>query len=622
MNLKFSLFCVLLACALFLPQPAQSSELIRDQLAERLQQAEADSLISVIIVMQDRPDLTILEAAATGKSKQERRRVVLNILKEHARNSQRDLKLELRSALPADLFDQMKFLWINNTVAGWLPASLIRSLAERNDIESIGLNIPREAFIGTRVTTPAALRKPTPSAGRALVWSLPWIGADTAWSTYNVDGNGVTIAVVDTGADYYHSDLTKNIWINPGENLDGDTEVWDSDDMNGKDDDNNGYVDDLVGYDFGLGDNNPMDDYGHGTHCSGSAAGDGTGGTQTGVAPGANIMVCKVGYWVTTSDEATCWEGMEYAADMGADVLTMSMGWLQEWDPRRVTWRQTCQYVKAAGTVLCIAAGNERSYTWITAPDNLRTPGDCPEVIAVGATGYKNNTYAYFSSYGPSEWYESPFFDYPYPPGLVKPDVCAPGENINSTTWGGGYSGDSWSGTSMATPHVAGVCALMLEANPSLTPDDVQQLMEISATDLGATGKDNDYGSGLVWCPDAVYEALNFGPALTVTATPYSTVVPRGGSLDLDININNSDPSPVSVDGWLDLDIYGSPWLYNPLKGPKVITIPGNGNLNQFLSLPVSYTAPIGNIYELFVRVGTHPGTVKGEDSFTFEVTP
>jgi len=584
-------------------------------------QAEQGDLVRVIIVMKDRPDVAQLDAAASGKSRQLGRRAVCSLLKRHAAESQADIRAYLESMASQGRAEGMKHLWINNTIAGWVDRSVVAEIAKRSDIRSIRENVPREAFMAPVQPAPAPAPSPAAGGGRANAWGIEWIGAAQAWCTYGVDGSGVVVAMIDTGMDYYHSDLSNNTWVNPGEDMDNDGVVWDTDDLNGVDDDGNGYIDDLVGYDFGLGDNNPMDDYGHGTHCSGTVGGDGSGGTQTGVAPGVKLMTCKCGYWVTYTDEATCWEGMEYAADNGADVLSMSMGWWQEWLPHRVTWRETCQYVKAAGTTQVICAGNERHYTWIVEPDNIRTPGDCPEVVCAGALGYKNNTYAYFSSYGPTEWYEAPFFDYPYPPGLTKPDMTAPGENVNSTTWNGGYSGDTWSGTSMSTPHIAGVCALMLEANPSLTPDDVQQILEDTAIDLGAAGKDNDYGSGMVWAPDAVQGALNHG-GVSVTLTPVTTVVPRGGDLDFWVDILNTGSAPVTTDAWIDVDLYGSPYSGNPVRGPLVITIPASGTINSLQHVHIPMAAPVGNIYDLYLRLGTHPSSVIAEDSFSFEVTP
>ena len=191
---------------------------------------------------------------------------------------------------------------------------------------------------------------------------------------------------------------------------------------NGIDDDGNGYVDDLIGWDVEFGDNNPDDNNSHGSHVAGTVAGDGTSGTQAGMAPDAQIMVLRVG--LTFADEPDVWEAMQYAADNGADSISMSLGWPHGQNPDRATWRNNCENTIDLGTAMVIAAGNEGSGN---EPDNIRTPGDVPRIISVGATDCSDNI-ASFSSRGPVSWENvAPYNAHPYPPGLVKPDVSAPG---------------------------------------------------------------------------------------------------------------------------------------------------------------------------------------------------
>ena len=348
----------------------------------------------------------------------------------------------------------------------------------------------------------------------------------------------------DTGVNYNHVDLADHVWVNSAE-IPG----------NMLDDDSNGYVDDYYGYDFANTDSDPVDDNGHGTHTAGTVAGDGTAGRNTGVAPDARIMSLKVlDYWGSGA-EFDVWEAMQYAVDMGADVLTFSIGWLYYYGPDRATWRASFDGVRAAGVCAAVAAGNEGEYWmlpwWYPPPENLRTPGDVPPpwlhpdqtltgglsgVVSVGATD-SSDILADFSSIGPVAWDSiAPYLDYPYNPemGLLDPDVSAPGVEVTSlrhTSNTGYVGGSSWSGTSMACPHVAGLMALMLSKNPTLNPAQVDSIIELTALELGALGKDNEYGSGRIRICEAI-SAVPMGiqeerPGFRVSSVPSLSITPN-----------------------------------------------------------------------------------------------
>ena len=355
-----------------------------------------------------------------------------------------------------------------------------------------------------------------------------------------IDGTGVVVAMIDSGADLGHTDLAGRLWTNPGE-VPG----------NGIDDDHNGYVDDVVGYDFGDRDSDPMDTDGHGTHTAGTVVGDGTAGTLTGVAPGATIMVCKVGLYINEVDEASVWEGIEYAVDNGAHVISMSLGWSQEWNPDRATWRAACENAVACGVTVVVAAGNER-YIY-QPPEDIRTPGDVPCVISVGATRYNQDRLTNFSSTGPVTWADvPPYNDHPYPPGLIKPDVCAPGEKVNSTVLHGGYSGDTWDGTSMATPHVAGTVALLLQSNPNLEPGEIKEALENHALDLGDPGDDTLYGMGRVRALDTVSDVMAATGTVEGALLDVDTLDPLTGIVWVD---GLTGQAPAGLDGSYALNL-------------------------------------------------------------------
>ncbi|MFO7676284.1 MAG: S8 family serine peptidase, partial [bacterium] len=208
--------------------------------------------------------------------------------------------------------------------------------------------------------------------------------------------------------------------------------------------------------------------------------------------------------------------------DNHAHLLSMSLGWIiRSWSPRQAVWRAAVTNVAAAGLPYFIAAGNEGSSS---PPWNLRCPGHAPSPwhhpsdttgglsgsISIGATD-ANDAIASFSSWGPVTWDTiDPYLDYPYPPGLLKPDFSAPGVNVTSTRRGGGYT--QMSGTSMATPCAAGVAALMLEKNPGLLPEDVDEIMENSVVPLGAQPKNNTFGTGRIDAMRAIENTPLPGP--------------------------------------------------------------------------------------------------------------
>ncbi|RMG46319.1 MAG: hypothetical protein D6718_05815, partial [Acidobacteria bacterium] len=278
------------------------------------------------------------------------------------------------------------------------------------------------------------------------------------------------------------------IWVNPGEDLDGDGVPLDPDDENGLDDDGNGYVDDLIGWDFAAGGNRPIDTVGHGSHVAGIVAGSAPKGTAVGYAPGAKVMPLRVGSG--SAREADVWEAIDYALANGADVISLSLGWRRAWHPDRATWRRIVDAATAAGVPVVAAAGNEG---WF---DTVRTPADVPSAIAVGASSREDRV-ATFSSRGPVTWDDvPPYFDYPPPEGLLKPDLTAPGVDVPSHRLCEGLMDSS--GTSMAAPAVSGAIALLLEIDPSLRPGDLRRLLETTAIDLEEPGPDNAAGYGRI----------------------------------------------------------------------------------------------------------------------------
>lgn len=462
-----------------------------------------------------------IKANDRGDRKEEQRSLLIEELKKVARAEQVRLVAFLRALEKAQQVQNVRPLWISNVVGVVADKAIIDRLTAFREVKSIHLDIPR------------------PVKGE-VAWGVTQINGDDVWGLVptGYNGTGVTVAILDTGVDYTHGDLVSRMWINTPEDIDSDGRFT-SADNNGIDDDGNGYVDDVVGWNFsGAGNNDPADVAAHGTHVAGTVAGDGSGGSNIGVAPGARIMALRESSTAALSTEQECWDGMQYALDNGADIVNFSSGWLDIWAPAYETWRNNVNNLMDGGVLFVTIAHNDSSATGI--PNNVRTPGRVPLAVTVGATD-NTDTIAGFSNNGPITWQTvSPFFDYPWPPGLTKPDVSAPGVAVKSAQNGGGYvNGPIWSGTSMAAPHAAGTAALLLDKTSGLNPYELKFLLEETAVDLGVAGPDNAYGWGRVNALDAV----NFA----ISATPF------------DLSITGTTSVWTSVDIWVDNDDNGTP---------------------------------------------------------------
>ena len=287
-----------------------------------------------------------------------------------------------------------------------------------------------------------------PDYGR--LWGLPKIGAPAAWEHTTGDRNMV-VAVIDTGIDLDHPDLAANVWVNPNE-IAG----------NGIDDDGNGFVDDVHGWDFVNNDSNPDDDHGHGSHCAGTIGAVGNNGQ--GVA-GVNWTVSLVGLKVLGSNgSGSLWglaEAILYAARLGIPVASASLGC----DGCNVSYvRSALDTFEESGGLFVAAAGNSRKNN--DSSPHYPSSHTQDTVISVAATD-ANDGLASFSNYGE-----------------LSVDVAAPGVGILSTTPGGRYS--SFSGTSMATPHVAGAIALYWSQHPELPAAKVKEQVLASAQPLSS----------------------------------------------------------------------------------------------------------------------------------------
>jgi len=342
---------------------------------------------------------------------------------------------------------RIKNLRLINARVAFLSSSAQQNLEKQPGILRIDDDVIVEALLSwnrrikpTRIpkptSTPTPTATPTPIATQNLPWGIDRIDADLAWTTSS--GSGIKVAIIDTGIDTGHPDLTAN--IKGGVNT---IKSW-------------------VGYN---------DDNGHGTHVAGIVAALNNDYGVVGVGPQIDLYAVKALDRRGSGYLSDVIEGLDWAIQNNMQVVNMSLGTTSDIQ----SFSEAVQRVNSAGIVQVAAAGNDGKA--------VNYPAAYPEVIAVSATD-QTDTIASWSSRG------------------AEIDLAAPGVSIYSTYKNSAYK--TLSGTSMASPHVAGAAALVLTVCETCNPAEVQQRLESTAEDLGISGKDNLYGSGLVDVQKAV----------------------------------------------------------------------------------------------------------------------
>ena len=313
------------------------------------------------------------------------------------------------------------------------------------------------------------------------------------------------------------------------------------------------------GYDFVNNDNDPMDDMGHGTHCADIAAGN---GTLKGVAPGAKLLAYKVLDEWGSGYESDIISGIEKAVDDSADVISMSLG--KDSGTPDDPLSEAIDNAVNSSVVAVIAAGNSGpSFGTIATPANSR------RAITVGAVD-KSNSIAYFSSIGPVVWNSS---------AMIKPDVVAPGVGICSAELDSFYASYrcidnrhiALSGTSMATPHVAGAVALLKQLHRNWTADEIKSALITTSTDLGYDVVTQ--GGGLVNMLKAINSSIMIEPG-SINANFVGDVSPINNTT---IIIKNTRPYQISVNLTIEnaTDQYGGSYNVSYLNSTN-ITIDAN----------------------------------------------
>ena len=332
---------------------------------------------------------------------------------------------------------------------------------------------------------------------------------DTVWD-YGYTGEGISIAIIDTGIDPLHVGLN-DFDDDPTTNDPKVVAFYDALDDSGDD---------------GSGETEPYDDQGHGSHCAGISAGTGAvdenpmGGDDSkpyrGVAPDAWLVGVKVLDSGGSGSFAEVMRGMEWTIDnkikYNIRAASMSLGgvWLVELtqeQEERIT--HLANEMVAAGISLMIAAGNSAGY------GTIGTPGAAKDVITVGATEDSKDL-AVYSSKGPTH------------EGQIKPNVAAIGSAVMSVEANSGNGYASYSGTSMATPMVAGMAVLLLQANPDLQPLMIRTILESTSEFMWLSHPvrpNNDYGWGFVLMDTALEEAIQYDASLSINISADTSVI-------------------------------------------------------------------------------------------------
>jgi serine protease AprX len=342
-----------------------------------------------------------------------------------------------------------------------IPAEAIRitpadiaALSQAEDVEHVWPDLPVHTCLNT---------------------SVPKISVPRVWSEAGLRGQGIKVAVVDTGLDDTHPDFAGRVMAMKS------------------------FVSDSA-----------RDDNGHGTHVAGTIAGSGakSGGKYVGVAPEATLYIAKVLRANGGGSMSSVMAGIEWAVlEQQVQIINLSLGGSGPCDGTDALSTLVDEAVRQAGVVVCVAAGNE-------GPEErtVGSPGCARYVITVGAMT-DNDAMARFSSRGPTS------------DGRTKPDIVFPGVNIIAPQAAGtrlgtviedGYVASD--GTSMATPHASGVAALMLQANPQLKAEEVKTLMLAGAVSIGALPNEQGVGRGDAYL--AYQKAVAALPAPTPTPQP------------------------------------------------------------------------------------------------------
>ncbi len=571
-----TLVCLVVAATALTTVPAATAGELSPAMEDYLQGKSQDEPVAALVVLQDRVDIKALDwqLHEDGASFAERHHTVVTTLQERARRSQASLLADLEVRRQLGEITAYEPYWIINAVhVVAKDAAVVRDLAARLDVEVL------EPPLAVELIEPVEMRAVTEKdRGIGITNGVVNTGARRVWSDLGVRGEGTLVANLDTGVDGNHIAL-RDRWRG---NTAPASEAWL--DLDG----NPGSF--------------PQDNGGHGTHTMGTICGLASGDT-IGVAPAAEWIAANTIVPAGSLGNAVLatlqWladpDGDPATSDDVPDVANNSWGINENfgYPDCYSAWWDAIDACEAAGVMHVWAAGNEGpgSMTLRSPADRATTPYDS---FSVGSTQTTPPfSIATSSSRGPA----GPSCG---PEELrIKPEVSAPGVNVYSSVPGNGYA--FFSGTSMASPHVAGTVALMRSANPDIDVITMKQILMDTCTDLGAVGEDNVYGHGIIDAYAAVSAALSgYGAVAGVVVDDVTGAPVAGATVEL-------QGSPVTVttdaDGGYRLNAPAGPATvmvssFGYEDGSEVYEVPAGDEISPELRLvPLPTVQLSGTVY-------------------------
>jgi uncharacterized repeat protein (TIGR01451 family) len=481
-----------------LPKPTALAAPVREAISPGLQQAldaaQPADLVRVIVRFRQQADLAMLQPPAANRRSSASRVLLVSALQAQADRSQSVFNAYLNGVGLAGQVETLQHFWIFNGLALRGTPKAILAIAAQNDVASVTLDEWRKRIDTDSVQPTIPFSRTNlyafqlAGAQASLPWGIQQIRADQVWNGLGITGTGVSVGTIDTGVDWQHPALQSNYrgWNDrlPADHL------------------HNWYdaTDEAALY--------PTDMNGHGTHTMGTLVGQG----GIGVAPGARWLAAKgldgQGYGYDSWLHAAFQFMLAPGGDAGDAPDIVSNSWGND-DGSNTEFQADVAALNAAGIFVVFANGNNGP-----GAGTVGSPASLPGAIGIGATDPDDEVTS-FSSRGPS-----PF-------GPRKPELSAPGLNVYSSYPGGRYA--IASGTSMATPHVAGVAALLLSAQPTLSITGTLYVLTSTAVPLAASLPSNDTGWGRVDAYRAVLAVFSAAGVITGTvldgAQPISAAV-------------------------------------------------------------------------------------------------